>query len=117
LAAEEKELLTDLRQFAANAVTRADSKARTLVQWLKNALKPGGQWSDKRVILFTEYRATQKWLHELLAAEGLAGQERFLTHRRTTIIDREPGGRKPRVVAESHSGRGRSLTACSRIAI
>jgi superfamily II DNA or RNA helicase len=79
LIVEEKELLADLRQFAAAAVTRADSKARTLIQWLKNTLKPGGQWADKRVILFTEYRATQKWLHDLLAAEGLAGQERLLT--------------------------------------
>jgi superfamily II DNA or RNA helicase len=79
LGREEKALLADLRQFAADAVMRADSKARTLIQWLKKALKPDGHWSDTRIILFTEYRATQKWLHDLLAAEGLAGQDRLLT--------------------------------------
>jgi superfamily II DNA or RNA helicase len=79
LAAEEKSLLGDLRRFAAEAVSRADSKARTLLQWLKKALKPDGQWGDQRVIIFTEYRATQKWLHDLLAAEGLAGQDRLMT--------------------------------------
>ena len=42
-------------------------------------MKPEGQWTDRRVIIFTEYRATQKWLHDLLAAEGLAGQDRLLT--------------------------------------
>ena len=79
LAAEEKKLLAELREFATHAATRADSKARRLIQWLKDNLKPDGQWTDRRVIIFTEYRATQKWLHDLLAAEGFAGQDRLLT--------------------------------------
>lgn len=79
LAAEEKKLLAELREFATHAATRADSKACRLIQWLKENLKPGGQWSDRRVIIFTEYRATQKWLHDLLAAEGFAGHDRLLT--------------------------------------
>ena len=70
LVAEEKALLKELREFAVHAASSADTKARRLIQWLNDALKPGGQWSDRRVILFTEYRATQKWLHDLLAAEG-----------------------------------------------
>ena len=60
LAVEEKALLTELRGFATDAATRADSKARTLIQWLKKMLKPDGQWSNHRVILFTEYRAPQE---------------------------------------------------------
>jgi superfamily II DNA or RNA helicase len=79
LAVEEKKLLAELREFATHAATRADSKARRLIQWLKVNLKPDGQWTERRVIIFTEYRATQKWLHDLLAAEGFAGQDRLLT--------------------------------------
>ncbi len=79
LAKEEKPLLGELRHFAADAAMRTDSKARALVRWLKEQLKPNDQWNNQRVIIFTEYRATQKWLHDLLAAEGLAGQERLLT--------------------------------------
>jgi superfamily II DNA or RNA helicase len=79
LTAEEKKLLAELRQFANDAERRADSKARKLIDWLKQTLKPDGQWSKERVIIFTEYRATQKWLHDLLAAEGFAGQDRLLT--------------------------------------
>lgn len=79
LAGEEKKLLAELREFATHAATRADSKARRLIQWLKDNLKPEGQWTDRRVIIFTEYRATQKWLHDLLAAEGFAGDDRLLT--------------------------------------
>ena len=69
----------ELREFAVHAAGSADTKARRLIQWLKGALKPGGQWSDRRVILFTEYRATQKWLHDLLAAEELGGPDRLRT--------------------------------------
>jgi superfamily II DNA or RNA helicase len=79
LATEEKALLRELREFATHAATRADSKARALIDWLKANLKPDGKWSDRRVIIFTEYRATQKWLHDLLAAEGFAGDDRLLT--------------------------------------
>jgi superfamily II DNA/RNA helicase len=79
LAPEERSLLDELRRFAAQAASRADSKARTLLQWMKAALKPDGNWGDQRVIIFTEYRATQKWLHDLLAAEGLAGPDRLMT--------------------------------------
>ena len=38
---------------------------------------PGGKWNDERVIIFTEYRATQKWLFDLLAREGFAEQGRL----------------------------------------
>lgn len=96
LAAEEKSLLAQLRQFAAEATTRADSKARTLIQWLKKTIKPDGQWSDCRIIIFTEYRATQKWLHDLLAAEGLAGQDRLLTIYGGMPLKGPPGSFKDR---------------------
>jgi superfamily II DNA or RNA helicase len=76
---EEKKLLSKLREYAETAATRADSKARCLTSWLNDNLKSGGEWSNRRVIIFTEYRATQKWLHALLASEGLAEEGRLLT--------------------------------------
>jgi superfamily II DNA or RNA helicase len=91
LSAEEQGLLKQLREFATHSAVHADSKARTLIKWLKQTLKPGGSWSNRRVIIFTEYRATQKWLHDLLAAEGLAGQDRLLTiYGGMPMEDREP---------------------------
>ncbi len=79
VTAEERGLLDKLAAWAEAAASRPDSKARTLLAWLEQTLRPGGQWSDERVIIFTEYRATQKWLHGLLAALGLAGGDRLLT--------------------------------------
>jgi ERCC4-related helicase len=44
---------------------------------LKQTLRPGGKWNEERVILFTEYRATQKWLFDLLAREGFVADGRL----------------------------------------
>jgi len=75
---EEKRLLQQMRSWAETAVHRPDSKTRTLIAWLKKIVKPNGQWTDERVIIFTEYRDTQKWLMEMLAREGLTGNDRLL---------------------------------------
>lgn len=72
-------LLAELRRYAEQAPQRSDSKAQTLIAWLKKHLKPGGKWGNERVIIFTEYRATQKWLYGLLASEELAGNDRLMT--------------------------------------
>lgn len=77
--AAESALLRELHDFAQRASACADSKAQTLIHWLRGTLKPQGHWNDGRVLIFTEYRATQKWLQGLLAAEGLAAGERLLT--------------------------------------
>lgn len=77
LTHEEQSLLQQLTAFATNASLRPDCKAQTLVQWLKTHLRPGNQWNQERVILFTEYRATQKWLFDLLAREGFAEEGRL----------------------------------------
>lgn len=77
ISAEEKALLGQLSEFANKASLRPDCKAQTLVDWLKATLRPGGKWNDERVIIFTEYRATQKWLFDLLAREGFAEKGRL----------------------------------------
>ena len=70
LSSDEKKLVERLRSWAQQAARRPDSKAETLIHWLKDHIQPKGQWSHVRVILFTEYRTTQVWLHEILASHG-----------------------------------------------
>jgi len=76
---EEQALLQRMKEWARKARGQRDSKARQLVAWLKEHLKPGGKWSNERVIIFTEYRATQNWLQEVLAVEGFTDGDRLLT--------------------------------------
>jgi superfamily II DNA/RNA helicase/nucleoid DNA-binding protein len=82
--AQEQALLRQMHEWAERTCHRPDSKAQRLIEWLHQTIKPGGQWSHERVIIFTEYRDTQHWLHDLLAHEGFAekgpdGEKRLLT--------------------------------------
>ena len=74
LTSEEENLLGRLRAWAEQASHRPDSKAQALLRWLEENLRPKGQWSNARVILFTEYRATQTWLHAILASHQFGGE-------------------------------------------
>jgi superfamily II DNA or RNA helicase len=77
ISSEEAALLQQLSAHAAKSSRRPDCKAQTLINWLTATLRPGGKWNDERVIIFTEYRATQKWLFDLLAREGFAEDRRL----------------------------------------
>ncbi len=67
----ETRLLRDLAAWAEKASAQLDSKARQLLNWIESVVRPSGQWNNERVIVFTEYRDTQKWLHDHLAGRGL----------------------------------------------
>ena len=82
LSTEELGHLDRLVAWAGKTASRPDSKAQALLDWLHAEIKPGGQWSNNRVIIFTEYRDTQKWLFDLLAHRGMVkdkGGERLMT--------------------------------------
>lgn len=78
LSSEEKKLLDELTAWANKNRDRSDSKAGALLDWLGQHLKDGDQWNERRVIIFTEYRATQTWLVNILTAQGYAG-DRLMT--------------------------------------
>lgn len=90
LTQEQQRMLDDLRQWAQLAKNQTDSKARAIIAWLSANLKPDGQWNDRRVILFTEYRTTHQWMHEILASHGFGGQRLALLHGGLTQEEREP---------------------------
>ena len=69
----EAALLDQLAHWAGRHAEPADSKARALVDELNAICRPDGRWSDERIVVFTEYRATQTWLAGLLEARGLGG--------------------------------------------
>ncbi|WP_439923643.1 DISARM system SNF2-like helicase DrmD [Nitrobacter sp. JJSN] len=77
---QEWRMLERLRSWAQQASRRADSKARAILDWLAIHLQNGGQWTNERVILFTEYRTTQQWMHEILVAHGFGGDRLALIY-------------------------------------
>ena len=78
LTDEEKRLLNQMRDWARRNAHRADSKANAIVGWLEANLKTDGEWNERRVILFTEYRTTHQSLQQILASNGF-GAERLST--------------------------------------
>ena len=73
--AEEAALLKQMRDWATTAMAQGDSKVRRAGQaGSRRTSSPNGKWSNIRVIIFTEYRASQNWLQTILATEGFLGQ-------------------------------------------
>ncbi len=88
---EARGLLSKMRALADKARRRPDAKTLALFAWLKTNCCPGigdpgattkdCKWTDRRVILFTEYADTKRYLVELLT-EAIrhtdSGEERIL---------------------------------------
>jgi superfamily II DNA or RNA helicase len=70
LSNEEEALLARMIAWAEKAAHRPDAKAAALIAWLDQTCRPGGDWNNERVIVFTEYRDTQLWLQDLLVRHG-----------------------------------------------
>ena len=66
------ELLSRMTSWAEANADRPDAKFQRLVRWLDETVRPSGNFNDDRVIIFTEYRDTQNWLLEHLAARGFS---------------------------------------------
>src|SRR5262249_7843414 len=52
---QELALLKEMKTWAERAKSRLDAKAKELIRWLHENIRPGGKWSNQRVIIFTEY--------------------------------------------------------------
>jgi SNF2 family DNA or RNA helicase len=88
-----RELLKQMRSLATQHSSEPDAKVLALIDWIRKNQCPsvaiGGakgkgstmQWSDRRVIIFTEYGDTKKYLAQLLGAavEGTdLGEDRIM---------------------------------------
>ena len=76
----ERAMLDRLTDWAEKHKNRVDAKAKAILRWLETYLKADGHWNEKRVILFTEYRDTHVWLHQILTANGYGGDRLTILH-------------------------------------
>lgn len=86
-------LLASMRALAAKARRQADGKTRALLAWMRVNMCSGigtsertpndRAWTDRRVIVFTEYGDTKRYLQALLT-EAIAGTDRA-EHRVATL--------------------------------
>ncbi|MDX3631151.1 DISARM system SNF2-like helicase DrmD [Streptomyces europaeiscabiei] len=73
---EELNLLRQMERWALTHEAAADSKADALINAVKAICRPDQHWTNERVVIFTEYRDTQKWLFNLLQQHELTDGER-----------------------------------------
>ena len=65
----EQRLLDEMTEIAEKARFQADGRVKELSNWIRtNQLKSGKHWSDLRVIIFTEYDDTKRYLVSQLTA-------------------------------------------------
>ncbi|CZH02456.1 DISARM system SNF2-like helicase DrmD [Legionella pneumophila serogroup 1] len=86
---EQKEILDKLTNWAEKFKNRVDSKAEAIIAWIDKYLKKDGDWNEKRVILFTEFRATHVWMEQILTSYGFGGDRLMLLHGSIDQDDRE----------------------------
>ena len=87
---EELELLDLMERWALAHEARPDAKARALIIYLAAVCKPDGQhWTNERVVVFTEYRDTQRWLADLLQQAGLGDGHLTQLHGGMSVEERE----------------------------
>ena len=85
----QREVLNKLTTWAENTKNKVDAKAQAILKWIEDHLKSDGDWNHKRVILFTEYRATHVWLHQILTSNGYGGDRLMIIHGGVKSEDRE----------------------------
>lgn len=81
---EEEDLLERMHGWASRAADTEDARTTRLLDWVQQHVA-----ADERVIVFTEYRATQRYLQERLAARGIKGEQVELLDGTTDSDERE----------------------------
>jgi superfamily II DNA or RNA helicase len=71
LSAAEPAQLQTLADWGLGYESRPDSRLETLLAFLNGVCRPGGtNWSNERVVVFTEYAHTVDWLTRVLTQQG-----------------------------------------------
>jgi len=69
--AQEQKLLDEMTEIAEQARDLPDARVKELLKWIRRNMcpdlgKPGAKWNDTRVIIFTEYDDTKRYLRQQL---------------------------------------------------
>lgn len=71
LVAATKEEIEQLLAWGLGYQSKPDSRLSALIDWLDATCKPDGKnWTNERVVIFTEYADTLRWIVEVLRSRG-----------------------------------------------
>jgi superfamily II DNA or RNA helicase len=70
LSAATGEDISSLIAWGLRYENQPDARLTTLLEFLDTTCRPGGTWSNERVVVFTEYAATLDWIVRVLSQHG-----------------------------------------------
>ncbi|MDB5541251.1 MAG: hypothetical protein JWQ89_2978, partial [Devosia sp.] len=83
-------LVDEMLELARKCAIRPDARVRKLVEWVRVNLAPDGHWNNRRLVIFTEYEDTRRWLERRLAEalDDLDADTRIAIFTGSTSTDR-----------------------------
>ncbi len=54
--------VAEMMEVACQHASEPDARVRWLLDWMRTTMIPNGIWNERRLILFTEYEDTRRWL-------------------------------------------------------
>jgi superfamily II DNA or RNA helicase len=80
LFAHEQKLLDEMTEVAEDARGKSDARTKKLIDWIRTSMcpnlgKPGAEWNNTRLLIFTEYDDTKRYLVSRLEA-AIEGSDR-----------------------------------------
>ena len=61
-------LVDDMLAIADRHKDQPDARLAWLDRWVREHMVPGGRWNERRLVLFSEWEATRRWLERRLTA-------------------------------------------------
>lgn len=86
----DKALVDEMLEIARQHAGRPDARIVHLAAWIRENMTAGGRWTDRRLLLFTEYEDTRRWLERRLleALHDLDPEDRIACFTGVTSTDR-----------------------------
>ncbi|MDR9763737.1 DISARM system SNF2-like helicase DrmD [Rhizobium redzepovicii] len=83
-------MVDDMLKIARRHAQEPDARVVRLAQWIRENMAPGGRWNERRLILFTEYEDTRRWLEKRLqeVLDDLLPDDRIACFTGATSTDR-----------------------------
>jgi hypothetical protein len=86
----DKALVDEMLEIARRHANRPDARIVKLAKWIRENMTAGGQWTDRHLLLFSEYEDTRRWLERRLleALHDLEPEGRIACFTGATSTDR-----------------------------
>ena len=83
-------LVDEMLEIARKYGHRPDARIKRLAEWIRENMAPGSRWNNRRLVLFTEYEDTRRWVEKRLseALDDLEPDDRIASFTGATPLER-----------------------------